>query len=204
MGTWNNLPLHMLGIVVGRRSPGDLAVIRLLLKGMRLYGEHVFELYDAMRGQTIFHFMLRLLTDYLEEPPYLPWFNLPEEAIFKEILSRWRDPDPDALVPACLAACDLHTHRCVPGKLEHEFQNGCHYFPVEILLLFRLRQFLGLENPKLDHPLMNASLATLPEEVVCEEDDLLRRGRKIVLEKSDFDEAEIFARFLADGDEAWR
>jgi hypothetical protein len=68
-----------------------------------------------------------------------------------------------------LAACDEHTWRFVD-----EF-NSWSRLPVEILLLFKLRQKLGLSNPALDHPLMNTPLGSLPDEVPYAPDDLIAR-----------------------------
>ena len=70
-----------------------------------------------------------------------------------------------------LAACDFHTHRFKIGKGKdfYEFENGdWTRTPFEILLVFKLRQKLGLKNPKLDHPLMNTALGELPPEVPFE------------------------------------
>ena len=44
---------------------------------------------------------------------------------------------------------------------------------MEILLIFKLREELGLANPKLDHPLMNTALGQLPPEVSPKMDDVM-------------------------------
>lgn len=48
--------------------------------------------------------------------------------------------------------------------------------PVELLMVFRLREYLQLENPKVNHPLMNSALGLLPAEGSCEiSDPVLQR-----------------------------
>ena len=68
--------------------------------------------------------------------------------------------------------------------------------PIEILLLFKLRQLIGLQNPVLDHPLMNSPLGVLPSEVVFEPDDIIRRVRDRMREDG-YDEMEIYTKFMA-------
>jgi hypothetical protein len=47
--------------------------------------------------------------------------------------------------------------------------------PLEILLLFRLRGELGLQNPVLNHPLMEAPFDRLPQpQPRYQQDDLMR------------------------------
>lgn len=138
----------------------------------------------------IFHFILRVLADYLNESPIIMRGEAKKEPILNALFEHWRDPDADSLVNLCLAACDFHTHRC-GNKTEHEFGDHWVRTPIEILLLFKLRQLLGLSNPQLDHPLMNTPLGKLPEkEVTCEPDDLIRRVRERMMQDG-YDEEEI-------------
>ena len=68
-------------------------------------------------------------------------------------------------MPCLLAACDRHTHQTGRNSLKnfYDFNNvGLCRTPVEILLLFRLREWVGLTNPVLDHPLMAAPFNELP------------------------------------------
>lgn len=160
---------------------------------------------SAGEEEPIFLFMLRLLADYLKEPPLeLPRAVL-EEPIFLALFDLWRSPDPAALVDICLAACDEHTQRTRPGGtgVDFEFSNGkWHCFPIEILLLFKLRELLGLANPLIDHPIMSTPVGRLPEQrtrftdIAAGPDDLVFRVRQRMMQDG-YDEEAIYRRCLA-------
>ena len=102
------------------------------------------------------------------------------------------------LVPACLAVCDVHTRLCEVAcdTQATEFNNGeFSRTPIEILMIFKLRQRLGLHNPVIDHPLMQSPLGLLPDEVRFESiaagpDDLIYRVRAKMME-DEYDEEAI-------------
>lgn len=111
-----------------------------------------------------------------------------------ELLHRWRSPDPHELADVLLASCDFHTHRCRArsGKLTYEFEShGWNRTPFEILLVLKLRQKLGLENPELDHPLMNTAIGRLPREIPYEPDGLISRVHARMMQDG-FDEQAIY------------
>jgi len=62
------------------------------------------------------------------------------------------------------------------------------------LLLFKLRELRGLENPKIDHPLMDSSLGLLPREATIIQDDLIDRVRTR-MEGDEFSEDAIFSAY---------
>lgn len=194
---FKDTPFSALGIILGCKEKA-FRIARLRLAYFRVTIPSGM-IPNPAEQYPIFHFMLRLIADYLNEPPHLLGGTAQEEPIFRELFALWREPDPAALVHACLAACDFHTHRCWKNYEEHEyFSDYLMYNPIEILLLFRLRQYLGLQNPILDHPIMNTPLGVLPEEMSCEPDDLIRRVRER-MEENGFDEAKVIALFYPDG-----
>lgn len=200
---FEDTPFVALGIVLGCKEQGfRLARLRIgaFRRAFAMGADPLkgFPDHDRLSDNyPVLHFMLRLLADYLGELPHLVSGKAVEEPVFQALLEHWREPDPAALVPLCLAACDIHTHRC--WEEEDDFaMSHFMYIPIEILLLYKLRQFLGLQNPQLDHPLMNGPLGALPPETACEPDDLIRRVRER-MEKEGFDEAKILARYYPDG-----
>lgn len=147
-----------LAIVIGAEREGfDLA--RLYLTAYRkgwVESPDFFALYI---------FMFRLFADHLGQPPLELVGEPSREPFTNALFDQWRAPDPTVLAPLCLAVCDFHTHRCKPdkGDVFHEFTEGSWVLcPIEILLLFKLRELNGLPNPELDHPLMSSALGRLP------------------------------------------
>ena len=100
--------------------------------------------------------------------------------LFDQLLRCWREPDKDQLVDLLLAICDQHTHECFTRSdciTKHKDFALDPFFgwPIEIHMLFRLREDIGLENPELDHPLMQTGLAPYLPEVPVVTDELLDR-----------------------------
>lgn len=131
-------------------------------------------------------FMLRLFADWVGDVSHAWPDYAYDEPIYETLLQYWRTPNPDDLVPCLLAACDRHTHQTQKDSLKKffDFRNvGLTRTPIEILLLFRLREWEGLENPILDHPLMASPFGKLPpEQPIPPLDDLmsavLKRARE--------------------------
>lgn len=99
-----------------------------------------------------------------DEPPHELSGEALADPVFTGLFESWRTPDADALVPLCLAACDYHSYRCQQGDKSSFFKFERMTFtrtPNAMLVLFRLRAYLGLENPAIDHPLMNSPSGTL-------------------------------------------
>jgi len=122
-------------------------------------------------------FMLRLFASWCGNvnhawPPFAQ-----EEPIYEGILERWREPNPEALKPWLIAACDRHTYEALPDTEDdfHDFSRLVHV-PLEILLLFRLRELIGLVNPVLEHPLMDSPFNKLPKPAPPYVPDELMRG----------------------------
>lgn len=180
-----DLMFTALGIVLGAKNEG-ITLARLQLDRYRLGG------YTSKLTFPIMHFILRLLNDYLEEPE-LPLMGATlSDPVFTMLLENWRAPDPQLLGLACLAALDQHTWQAEPGS-GGEFDQG-HWtrIPAELLLMFKLRQMLGLALPIVDHPLMNTAFAVLPEEIPFQPDEVISRVRARMVADG-YDEDRIFA-----------
>lgn len=183
-----------LGVVIGnRREAFQLARLQIMAYHLKWYTA------GDMTEYPVFHFMLRILADYLKEPSIALQGAALKEPISNALFDLWRDPNTDVLIPVALAACDMHTWRTLPDGVKNfnEFSNGeCTNTPIEILLLFKLRQLSGLHNPQLDHPLMNTPLGQLPDEVPFQPDDLIQRVRTR-MESEGFDEVAIATEILS-------
>ena len=124
-------------------------------------------------------FMLRLFALWVGDASHIWPAYAYDEPIYEALLQHWRTPDPQDLVPCLLAACDRHTHQTNKDTLKNffDFNNvGLTRTPIEILFLFRLREWEGLDNPVLDHPLMARPFDQLPPVQPMPELDELMQG----------------------------
>lgn len=125
----------------------------------------------------IFWFIARLFSGWKRvELPQLP-AAATKEQILNQLIDTWHAADPADISALVLHACDHHTHRCRVNNAREffEFDNGLFiHYPVEILMLYRVREYEGLANPKVDHPLLNTPLGKLPDPMRCEPDELLQ------------------------------
>jgi hypothetical protein len=131
----------------------------------------------ADKHRRVHAFMLRLFSLWRGDmshdwPPYAY-----DEPIYEGILERWDNPDPDALTPWLLAACDRHTHESKQdGKAVFYDCSAFPRTPLEILFLFQLRELIGLSSPVLEHPLMEMPFDRLPEPQAAYVPDELVQG----------------------------
>lgn len=191
------VPFIALGAVIGCKDEA-FRLARLLLLAYRK-GRYASVTNDlSTHYRPALHFIMRLLADYLGEPPHVLQGESLTEPHYRALFDHWREPDVDALVPFCLAACDAHTHR---NNQFDEFRTRSEWkrSPIEILLLFKLRELLGLANPTLDHPLMNTPLGKLPPEISFDAftrgpDDLVYRVRQRMM-LDGYDEQAIVAKY---------
>lgn len=155
--------------------------------------------YYEFGGAPTSNFILRLILEFLgEHTAFIQAGGLPTVPVLHGLATYWRAPNPQTVEPWLLAACDFHTHNC-SGKDRNrgEFANAKFArIPIEILLVLKLRQLLGLENPILDHPLMQSSFGLPPSDVDFSdldegEDTLLGRVRAR-MKQDGYDEGFIF------------
>jgi hypothetical protein len=136
-----------------------------------------------MQGQSLFrypYFLMDLIKDWLQanvstETPFR------QEVIgdlggWQDLLSNWRDPDAERFAQVLSHAADYHVeqsrdmvekgHNEDPQyQLDHfEIEKDAYWlFPILLLSVLRLREWEGLNNPRLDHPLFQSSpIAQLP------------------------------------------
>ena len=134
-------------------------------------------------------FGLSIIGDWLGQPLDLEKYALPRDLAWGQLVANWRHPDPDVLLPVLLVACDTHVERI--ALTERESDSGKFEFsseflavhPTEILAVLRLRDLLGLPNPReIDHPFMKtpyAAITCLPG-AVTERDELLEQFLTLV------------------------
>ena len=181
------IPFTALGLVAGCRAEA----LKLGRAQTAAYRKGWYQ--NDTADFPIFIFILRMLAAYLEEPA-IRLNRAAAHPILTALFDLRRAPGTEELQQVCLAACDLHTHQYKPGG---EFEHIAIWArtPIEILLLFKLRQLAGLPNPQLDHPLMNTPLGQLPQEVTFAPDELVTRVRARMT-KSGYDEAAILAKAI--------
>lgn len=185
-----------MAFVLGHRRDAERQA-RLVLES---YRRGHFGCGSIVDTHPVYHLLLRIWADWMEIDPPEWGRGATQEPILNELFSNWKLADPDALAPYLLNACDFHTHRCRVTKKGsqdwYEFETKrYHRFPVEILTIFRIRQWMGLSNPKLDHPLMGSLLGVLPPEMKPEMDDLTRSVHDRMCSQG-FDEDAIYRMML--------
>lgn len=108
-----------------------------------------------------------------------------ELGVYAQIFDVWNEPTK--LITALHAAADYHVQNLdlPPYSDEDIFEfTGAPYdiFPVEIHAIYRVRQRLGLETPRIDHPLMNTPFGNPPKDIPEVDDPLLNRAIERVRE----------------------
>lgn len=144
--------------------------------------------------QPLNHFLLRIAFDFWSTP-FEGWGKghnprldprLDPKDIFKknqcfgepvlnELFQHWRDPDLSGFSRHLQWLADYTTHRI---RTDCEFAYGgpvAARMPGVLLPLIRLRRCLGLDTAAIDHPLMSAPYARLPQSAPQCSDPLLER-----------------------------
>lgn len=161
--------------------------------------------YTPLSNYHVANFILQLLSDYFEKKPVVIRRN-PINAMkgeflptpyFDELFSVWKTKNPQDLVPYLVSVCDCHTHHAFVGANGHhrEFSSGSwSRVPIIPMLIFKLRSLRGLDNPEVDHPLMNTILGKLPVNMEFKPNALIMAVRK-QMERDGFDEQVILKQY---------
>ena len=128
-------------------------------------------------------FVLKLYAEFAGRPLPDPMPRHPYESPpYDFLMTVWRTTDMEVLMQALLAVCDWHTHECMysrsmdPGRRVDFVFDIYMGWPIEVHMVYRLRELLGLPNPShLDHPLMQTPLANYLPSWPMPEDQLLDR-----------------------------
>ena len=87
--------------------------------------------------------------------------NVPPLGVYQRVLDAWANPDE--LRPALSEACDYHLSQSWTARGYPEFVDSPYQmFPVDMLAIATVRRALGLEMPRVEHPLLATPLATPP------------------------------------------
>lgn len=166
-------------------SPIQGAVTALL--GLALHDPDAEPLYELLRREPdaafdeeapLPLFVRELLKLHAGERPVVthklgPWH---------EVLMHWND-DPRVLALRLANLLDLHLQQVRDKKAPFD-DPPCQLYPLEVFAIRHVRDWLDLETPKVDHPLMFTNLATMTPDPAWPKNELgerlvalLRRSR---------------------------
>lgn len=193
MGTWLitflDKPVEILADCL---TLGWLEEARIVAETIRsIYEKRMMECVQGKSNQTLYHWLIRICFDFWDMP-FSNWgkgrhVQLDPKNIFAKnqcfgepvlnvLFDHWRDSDFTPFADHLVWLCDYYTHRTRPQQFL-EFGNRYFLvrFPATILAWLRLREALGLPNPTINHPLMNAPYAKLPQKRPMYSDPLLEK-----------------------------
>ncbi|MDO5691112.1 MAG: hypothetical protein Q4G70_01350 [Pseudomonadota bacterium] len=195
----------VIGFLLGEIERSTL-LARMVLQA---YRENMIP--TKVRPSSAGNLMLRMLGEHIgESVPALPDRFYPERPDFfdttpylQEMLAHWKNEEPDVIAPYLVNVCDCHTIHGYQGKADtshlREFSGGgMQRFPMAALLVLKLRQMRGLENPRIEHPLMETVMGHLPTDAHFVPDDVLSRLRDR-MRADGFDESEILKMYGVTG-----
>ena len=98
---------------------------------------------------------------------------------YADVFKNWSNPT--GLSQAISDLCNHHCEHTVDLVRGDEFDvSPFDLYPVEILAIYKIRERLGLETPKIDHPLLSTPLASLaPRRITPIDDPIIRRVEKL-------------------------
>lgn len=101
-----------------------------------------------------------------------PELDYPRYEVAEGVLKIWKTPDIEMLSLWLEQMCNQHT--VLSGSEEFsDFSNTFSHFPVDVLMLLRLRDQAGFINPVIDHPIMKFPWSRLWPIKTVEPDELL-------------------------------
>jgi hypothetical protein len=157
-------------LVVGDR-PFCVAHVTFLLETDRIGG---------LLGTNwcLLDWLLPLAAGALEVPVERGPTSTTMPAEYAALSKLWNTSDMTALTAALIAAADRHVAqtRTSNDRTNYDFDDLAYTtFPVELLAIYRLREWHGLPNPVLDHPLFEGLLGRLPQARAIRPDELLEK-----------------------------
>lgn len=134
---------------------------------------------DFWKYRTLEPFILQI-TAIMENLPFdLYKDNRMQFGIYQEVLKNWDDMAD--FEKSIYSACEYHIARIEDNdpKTPTEFREApFDLIPLEILYLFNIRSRHGLENPKIDHPLITSKFSNIFKLKKEIEDDLIDRVKE--------------------------
>ncbi|MBO0664595.1 hypothetical protein LQ948_18775 [Jiella sp. MQZ9-1] len=128
-------------------------------------------------------FMLELAKDWLQADVSLDsefrQHEIENLGIWDKLLTGWREPNARVFDALMSEMADYHLSQSKDADMSesewYEFESMSYWlFPVELLAVLRLREWAGIANPKLSHPLFAVTpLATLYPPPAWPKDDVL-------------------------------
>jgi len=142
-------------------------------------GYHLAGGYDDRhrRGHA---FMLRLFSNWRADGSghrFPDWAH--SVPVYERLIDRWRSTDTEEIGRLLIEACEHHLEQGRPDRKNAFLDFGddrLSRLPLEILMLLRLREYSGLPNPKLNHPLMEPPFDSLPQTIDLPGADEYMRG----------------------------
>jgi hypothetical protein len=166
-----------------RRGASALPFSRLhgswtALLGLALHDPNADALYELLRDEPessfaedehLPLFVRELLTLHAGQRPSLT----PRLGPYLEVLTSWNG-EPRVLAQRLAAVLDLHLEQ-THGAGAWFDDAGLRLYPVEVLAVRAVRDWLGLQTPKVDHPLLFTNLGTMQPRGSWPQHDLLAR-----------------------------
>lgn len=114
-----------------------------------------------------------------------------DENLLNEIVAAWETEDDAYLTGLLIKLCNRHTHHARSDNAKQRFDffaTALRHFPIEVLMIQRLREWKGLDVPYFEHPLIAPPFDRLPENSPRTGNDVLEEVLSRVRSDYPFDE----------------